>query len=180
MSEFSGKCDLWDWFSMSKKDIDFSKIKIYVGGNIVPLRIESKKDLLPYAPFIVAVGCHDGENDVIRLSQKSFVDQEEEEHLQFRLDDILRIYRRCKRKKEPFSKDIEEFAHGFYNSPETAEIIDRVVTLGEKATIKGIHCKYSDYYRKNLYEAMVEEGWDRNRAKRWCYGIERAWNDNTI
>ena len=63
MSLYSGKCDVYDSLVMIREVTDFSKIKIYRHvGEIVPLRIDSQKDLVPFYPFLtpMMVGDKDG------------------------------------------------------------------------------------------------------------------------
>ena len=80
ISKFSGKCDVYDSLVMIREVKDFSKVIIYAADNeVIPLRINSKKDLIPYYPYLTSIMCGDSEgNTIIHLSKKSFVDAEEE------------------------------------------------------------------------------------------------------
>ena len=99
ISVFSSKCDVYDSLVMIHNITDFSNVRIYASGNhIIPLRIDSQKDLIPYYPYLVAMmsSSKDGYMSVY-LSGKSYVDTEEEERLQWRLNQLKKYYRRCKR-----------------------------------------------------------------------------------
>lgn len=169
MSQFSGKCDLCDWFD-GKQEEDLKNYKIYAAGNIVPLKIETIKDLVPYYPYIVAcAGWSDGRG-VIRLSSSSFVDREEEEALTFALKSLLRYYRRCKRKHIEYDQNaaIEHCFGEFVTSPYKT-LAYRVREDGEKATIEGVHTYFSTYYRKKLFEEMLKVGYTPFEAAHWVY-----------
>ena len=49
MSEFSGKCDIYDDMFTINKITDFSNVHIYVRDHPIELRINSVKDLVPYS-----------------------------------------------------------------------------------------------------------------------------------
>lgn len=88
MSQFSGKCDLYDCLNiMGKGDINlgFEKIKkgkIYVGyenfNQNNKLKLETLKDIIPYYPYIEIISAWDNINETgtIILSDKSWVDIE--------------------------------------------------------------------------------------------------------
>ncbi len=181
ISKYSGKCDLYDVLVDIREVTDFSKVKIYAANNfIVPLRIDSQKDLMPYYPYIVAisVGNSDG-TQIIHLSEKSYIDSEEEERLTGNLDTLKCYYRRQKRRHEPFDSDEALKKIYFFDStPEyyKKELVNRVKELGEKATIEDIHIPYCDAMRQRLYEDMVAAGWNDDRAYEWCFGWQRHWN----
>lgn len=177
ISRYSGKCDVFDVLVDIREITDFSKVKIYAYDNsIIPLRIDSQKDLMPYYPYIVAisVGNSDG-TQIIHLSEKSYVDTEEEEHLIWDLDTLKRYYRRQKRKHQPFDSDEALKKISFFDdSPEyKKELVNRVRELGEKATIEDIHIPFMDTMRQRLYEDMVAAGWNDDRAYEWCFGWRR-------
>lgn len=184
ISKYSNKCDLYDVLVDIREVTDFSKVKIYAANNsIVPLRIDSQKDLMPYYPYIVAISVSNSDGtQIIHLSEGSYVDIEEEEHLTWSLDELKCYYRRQKRRHEPFDsiealKKISFFGEFPEVAPEyKKELVNRVRELGEKATIEDIHIPYCDTMRQRLYEDMVAAGWNDDRAYEWCFGWKRHWN----
>lgn len=179
ISKYSGRCDLYDVLVDIREITDFSKVKIYAANNsIVSLRIDSQKDLMPYYPYLIAisVGNSDG-TQIIHLSEKSYVDTEEEEHLTWDLDELKRYYRRQKRKHEPFNSDEALKKISFFDGDAEykKELVNRVKEFGEKATIEDIHIPFMDTMRQRLYEDMVAAGWNDDRAYEWCFGWKRHW-----
>lgn len=169
MSQFSGKCDLYDWF-YGKQEEDLKNYKIYAAGNIIPLKIETIKDLVPYYPYLVAsAGWNDGRG-IIHLSSSSFVDREEEETLTLSLESLLRYYRRCKRKHVPYEPE-EAVRHcfGSWGAPEDLELAQRVSEDGEKATIQYVHSGFAFYYRNKLFEEMLIVGYTPFEAAHWVH-----------
>ena len=110
----------------------------------------------------------------IHLASESYVDTEEREHLTWTLNDLIRIWKRCKRKKIPFDKE-EALSQTTLFTPREheEEIANRVAEFGDKATIDGIHLKLHDRYRQDLYEEMIKNGWDESRSYIWCFGFDR-------
>lgn len=165
----SGKCDFQDTVEIYGADKLIREYKIYAADNdVIPLKFEKPADLIAYYPYLVAEMY--GKN--IHLSCRSYIDSEEEEMLGWRMEEVKRIYRRCKRKKVPFDRNEAENLLSLWTFPEK-EIIDRVEELGEKATIEGIHNPMHDQMRKEWYELMVNNGWDKQTAYRWVYGWSR-------
>ena len=175
MGMFSGKCDFGDW--LNNRDDEYianSDFYIHCKGRDHKLDIHSRKDAIPYYPYLIGMGGGDKNKCSCHLSSESFVDQEEREHLEWILRDAIKYYKKCKRKKIPFLVEEACKAVLWHNrSPVEEEIIHRVAADGEKATIEGLHDGFHDYYRKQLYEEMVENGYDKNYAFNWCYGWER-------
>lgn len=157
---------------------DFNKVKIFAYNNdIVPLRIDSQKDLMPYYPYIVSMSNGDGDgNMVFHLSSRSYVDEEEEEHLSWHLEHIKKYWRKCKRNKTEFDENEAEKLIKWSDEelPDyKKEIIKRVKNLGNKATIKNIHDPLHDHMRSALYNDMLKAGWNKWTAYRWVYGWHR-------
>lgn len=173
MSRYSGKCDVYDWFS-EYTDEDIKKCKIYVGDECMPLRIDSRRDLMPYYPRLVVLGWGSGKTRSVRISTESFVDREEREQLEWKLEYAIKIYRRKKRKHEQFNPDkvIEETS--LFNDKVYEEIVRRVAESGEKATIDGIKISYHEHNRKALYDDMVAAGYDARFARWWIW---HDWKD---
>lgn len=170
ISEYSGKADLFDHFG-DATDEELQHANIYIGDNIVPLRINNQHDLAPYYPYIISMGGWSKGYAEIHLSSESFIDEEEREHLTWKLEDVKRYWRSCKRKKIPY--DIEKATQliSFFGTPNGVEqeIAERVAKSGDKATIDGLHDYMHEYYRKKLLEEMVRLGWDKRHAKFWIW-----------
>lgn len=96
MSRFSGKCDFCDEIEIFGLDCILNS-KVYVGQSADPLELHCLADCVPYYPYIVSSSYMDnvGKRGVIRLTEKSWVDIEEDRygkldvHILFR--DRLRI-----------------------------------------------------------------------------------------
>jgi len=154
---------------MTGMDEIIDKYKIYQGGNVLPFHIGTSRDLVPYYPYIVVAQF----GNIIRLSEESYIDKHEREYLQFDLDSAKSYIRRAKRPLNVMDV-ANHIAWGF--SPYTdhlVEIAKRVVELGDKATIDGIHTESWDRYRTNLYKEMVACGWNDDDAYKWCFGFHR-------
>lgn len=163
MSEFSGKCDFADHISICGLDSTL-KSDIYIGSKSHKLNVHGYKDLIPYLAHIIGISAYDNVigNGVIILSSKSYVDEQEEDSLNFKLKHVLRYYNKCKRKKIEFNKEecLEKMVGGYHwysNERDIySELIDRVVEKGKKATIDGLHLSMADYYRKQLVKEMLK------------------------
>ena len=109
MSLYSGKCDLYDSLIMIHnytEDKIKNDVKIYVGNNKEPLKINDMKDLIPYYPHLICMSHYDNaeKKAVIYITDRSFVDIEEQESLEFKLKQVLKVYNRCKKKNIPFCR----------------------------------------------------------------------------
>lgn len=178
ISVYSGKCDFYDSCSIHGADEIIKKYNIYAYDNeVIPLKIETEKDLVPYYPYLVRMMSGGSENGgCIYLSKESFVDSEEQECLRWRLDDLKMYWRRCKRKKVPFDRrEAERLAVGWRGYPENfeLELVNRVEKDGEKATLDGIHTPMHESYRQELYDEMVKFEYSEDIAYRWCFGWKR-------
>lgn len=123
----------------------------------------------------------------IHISKESFIDEEEREHLTWKLEDVKRYWRSCKRKKIKFDVEKATQLISFLGTPNgiEQEIAERVEKDGDKATIDGIHDYMHELYRNKLLEEMIRLGWDRRIAKYWIwkdwgkvFREEEAINDN--
>lgn len=175
----SGKCDFSDTVELYGADKILSGYEIYAAHNdVIPLKFEKPADLIAYYPYIVGMMYGDNKKGcgIIHLSERSYIDIEEEENMKWRLDTVKRIWRRCKRKKIPFDRAAAEKELCLLNEPMSGykkEIIDRVEKLGDKATVEDIHDEWHDRMRKEWYELMVTNGWDEVTAYRWVFGWKR-------
>ena len=79
MSEFSGKCDIYDCFSdVSDEFLQRSSFYIYTNDyRDHRLEINNQKDLAKYYPYLVCLETRNKEYATVYLSQLSFIDQEE-------------------------------------------------------------------------------------------------------
>ena len=176
MSEYSGKCDLYDTLSIHKYTEDELKnnVVIYIGDSKIPLQIKSYKSLIPYYPHIVSTGSFNNKERkaLIHLTSKSWVDIEEEKSLNLYLSQILKVYNRCKRKKIHFDTNVVRKELGFLFDREDNVVdilVDRVIKYGKKANIDGLHLSFKDqYYRQILVNEML-----KNDIDPCDYGYER-------
>lgn len=171
-----GKFCFEDFIDMEKDHID--KLKIYLSGhNLIPLAIKEPKDLIPYYPYLIGMSTRTKDGDmVVHLSEESYIDREEREHLGWRMDEIKKYYRKCKRKFQEFNKEEALSKVWFYgeNPPDyIVEMVNRVATDGNKATIDDLHDPMHEHMRKLHYDLMVEAGWDSDLAYMWVYGFSR-------
>lgn len=153
------------------------KYQVYAYGNdIVPLRMESKKDLVAYYPYLTTmVYSNKEEGGRIHLSDKSYIDIEEEERLNRKINDLKKYYKKCKRNKEEFDKNkaLELICWLEEPKPYHIELVNRVAEFGNKATIENIHDPFHDRMREEWYQLMLDNGWGEQRAYRWVYGWQR-------
>lgn len=172
MSRFSGKCDFCDHIEIHGLNSILSS-DIYIGRNIIPLRFETEKDLIPYYPHLVSIAAwnKDTNKSNIILSEDSFVDREEEEILTYTLQQFLRYYNRCKRKHIQY--DVEEAIRnslgGWFNPEYYKVLAERVGEYGKKANIEGVHTSSHQYFRNQLYNKMIEAGYTPFNAYYWVY-----------
>lgn len=180
MSEFSGKCDLYDTVEMIGCDNDETKIEdylknttfyMYINDRKVKLKIDSRKELALYYPYLVSSMASSNDKRTIFLSSDSFIDQEEQERLQINLEYILKIYRKYKREKKDFdTKEVLEQLSNPWKAPDyEVELLNRVAEHGMKANIEGLHTSMHEYYRGRWYKRLIELGWPEDEAFCWVY-----------
>ena len=97
MSEFCGKCDFYDSIVMINLDGDRSAIEEYLKETNIYIRgkdgrehkvdCKTEKDLAKYYPYLVGIGAFGKEKRTVVLSSKCFIDSEEEEFLNFHIQD---------------------------------------------------------------------------------------------
>lgn len=162
---FSGKCDCYDTLVAIHKyteDDLKNRVEIYVGNSTEPLYIENYKDLIPYYPYLISSAIFSKDKSVVRLTSESFVDEEERESLEFRLNELIKIYSRCKRKKIEFNIEdaVKDVCFGDWNRDVICELAKRVKENGKKASIDGLHLKLHELYRETLVDEMLKNGID--------------------
>ena len=191
MSRYSGKCDLYDHFMMigvdentTEEEINekIGKSNFYIYLNSKDLRrhkldIHNIHDLIPYYPYLISCGCFSKDGDNIFLSSRSFVDSEEDERFEWVLRDGIKYWRKCKRNKVPYVREEAYKAVLFFDHHDDYQtaILDMIAELGDKATIDdvhelNVHTKIHEYYRNELYETMVSNGYTEAEAYHWCFG----------
>lgn len=187
MSMFSNKCDCADHFWMGanndediQKEIDRTDFYIWgEGGRRFRLDIHTVKDLVPYYPFLIAVGAWSKEGRcTIIFSDESFVDKEEKEFIGWELRDALAEYKKCKRKKIPFDVDayLEKRKGTWRMHNYTEEVVRRVATNGLKANIDGLHSNFKDKYeRARLAQEMQKYGYTDGEINMWVFGLRKEY-----
>ena len=168
---YTGKFDFGDVCENRGVDNILNNYNIYAASNgLVPLRMESYKDLLAYYPYGISAMTSDGAKGGIWLASESYIDSFEKESLQISLDMVLRYYRSCKRKKISFSEE-EALKKITWHDAEDChhKIVQRVKDLGVKATIDHLHKNWWQARRKEWFDDMVAAGWDKYMAYLWVY-----------
>lgn len=169
ISKYSGKSDVFDSLVMIHKYTDeelLNNVKIYIHtkDGDKRLRITCRKDLIPYYAHLVSSAYYDNKErkSVIHITSESWVDREERDMLQHKLNNVLRIYNRCKRKKIEFDVDtvVKELAWIGFDDHIYRRLAIRVKDCGKKAIVDGIHTKMAEYWRKELVKEMINNGVD--------------------
>lgn len=169
------------------KITDFSKIHIYIKDNPVELRIDSYKDLIPYFPCVPSISTHcDGEYR-IWLSGKPWYRVEEEQMLNIYLRDLTTCYNKLKRDKNLSLETLIERYNAKYSWSHAkdeliTELARRLIEVKGKKNnvdISDLYLPSGDWFRKRLYEEMVNNGWKETTADIWCYGWNR-WEKKEI
>lgn len=179
----SGKSDFEDFCTMHHTPADIlEKYQIYSSSDaIIPLKITSEKDLVAFYPYlIISMYSNQKEGGVIRLASEPYIDIEEQEHIKWQLDELIKYYKRCKRRKESFDKEeaLNKISWKYWNGdiePQQYEIelVNRVSEFGLKATIENLHDQMHDRMRDKWYQMMTKKGWNEDVAYRWVYGWHR-------
>lgn len=91
MSRFSGKCDFYDNIHIHGLD-HILNCRVYVGNSEEPLKLTCLADCVPYYPYVVSIASYDNVNKCgyIRLTEKSWVDIEEERYGHLNVHDFYR------------------------------------------------------------------------------------------
>ena len=182
ISRYSGRCDVADHFSDRTNEY-IRNSRFYLADNPIPLRIENRHDLAPYYPYLVASMGSYQDGCVCQLTDRSYIDAEEEEHLEWKLRDFHKYYRKCKRAKIPFNAEAALEKCCFFEPTDVdREIAERVGLYGKKATIEGLHDSIHEHYRQTLFDEMIRLGWDERTAgywiwKDWRYLIKQEGDD---
>ena len=179
MSMFSGKCDFYDGFIMISGEGDENKVKenlkglkLYVRGKDGRdhlVKSDTIKDIAKYYPYLESFGCSSDGKRTVHLSSDSFIDQEEKEMRDLKVETVLKYWRKCKREKKEFNEEECLKAMWFTPGDELKEIIHRVAENGNKAEFDDIHLPLWEHNRRRWFEALVELGYDELEAYNWCF-----------
>ena len=132
--------------------------------------MDTELDMARYYPYLTSSMVGSKEGSVIILSSSSFIDEEEKERLEWRLDDVLKYWRKCKRNKTPFNEEEAYEKCKFWGNDDVLkEIISRVAKVGDKADYKGLHLPMWEHYRRDWYEELVKLGETPIKAFCWCF-----------
>ena len=139
MSKYSGKCDFYDWFSKINDDKSIEEklknTKVYIGENILPLKMETYKDILPYGGYLTSNICNSDGITIIRLSTRPYVDRREEEILETEMNILKKRYRALKRKKK-LKKRLNNIKKDWNSNP---FLLNQLTTIYDKA------CYYNSF-----------------------------------
>lgn len=173
MSMFTGKHDFCDTVEMIGNIEEYlgDNAEIYVGDIRIPN--QTRKDLIPYYPFITSIGLHNSKHNIVYLTRYSYIDYEEYDRLTMALNSFKRYYRKCKRDKHEYKADeclrITAY-HNFGDKDTYLALARRVSVEGEKANILGLSLEYYDKYcRKEFYDFLLENGYTEQFAYNWVY-----------
>ena len=177
MSQYSGKFDLCDIIELHGLD-NILRSDIYLGNNIIPLRIESEHDLVPfygYSSYMSAYSAEEGKGSFY-LNDKSNVDMREDDMLLQTQKSLISYFKQCKYKH--IVPNLEKRGYlKLVDKDSEDKIFERL--QNDNMSLLGISTQYGTLYRQKLYEAMIGAGWGDIRAKRWCFPYskyqERFW-----
>lgn len=165
MSKWSGKCDVCDWFSGNSEEF-ISKSTIKIGETT--LNIRNRKDLIPYYPYLVAMGGSDKEKCTVYLTKESYVDIEERESLNNDLRTLLDYYDAVypDYDKEVAYNIIQPFG---WKRRYSKDLVNRVAKFGHDATIDGLHDPTHERYRREFCEYLIKNDYDIETAYQMVY-----------
>lgn len=186
MSIFSGKCDIYDEFIAIMKmnnNSDWSKVEIFQYDenhkDLQKLTIQNYKDLVPYFPFIVSSSCSSNQSTKAIISNKSFVDMENEEYINRIFKMAKKYYRKCKRQGIEFVPEEAAKKISFFKNANDLEleVCKRVKKhpYAKKNDISGLHNSIYVFYKKKLYDEMIKVGYTKKQTKDWCYQGIKTW-----
>lgn len=175
MSRFSGKSDLFDSVNMIHQAEDFSKVHIYIDNNPVELRVNNQKDLIPYYACVPWAEGWDGNEGIIRITGELWFNQEEREILETSKQYWIGLYNKYKRKNLDPAEELKRLINeqDWWTRSDYQLVEATINNKGKDFDTSHIHLDSKDYYRKILYNEMVENGYDKDRAYIWVYGLTR-------
>jgi hypothetical protein len=189
MSQYCGKCDLWDSLVMIKEvndeTTDWGNIKIcqisddsYFDengwNNVGLLDIKCLKDLLPYAAYIVNMVSWGKDYCIVYIGAESYVQQMERKKIEWAVRDLKCIYRKYKRKKIDFN--VDDMLSEIWNPSELdKQVAQRIMEHPTSFKTDDLKVLICEYYKANLYDDMIKEGYSENEAYEWCYNNKKTW-----
>ena len=189
MSKYCGKCDLWDLLVMIREvndeTTDWDKIKIYQinddstfdengWNNVELLDIKCLKDLLPYAAYIVNMASWGKDYCIVYIGTESYAQQMERKRIEWAVRDLKCIYRKYKRKKIDFN--VDDMLREIWNPSELdKQVAQRIMEHPTSFKTDGLKVLICEYYKANLYDDMIKEGYSENEAYEWCYNNKKTW-----
>ena len=163
MSQFSGKCDVYDTLVMIHNYTDEelkNNVRIYMNGEL--LDIESRKDLIPYYPHLICSGSFDARSrtSVVHITSYSYVDFQEKEILNHYKDVFIKTKKYCDKKGIPFDEwdTLQKVSFGKYERKVYSMLYKRVKEVGKNAKVDDLHLSCYEMYRQFLVDEMIENG----------------------
>jgi hypothetical protein len=180
MGKYTGKCDLYDHFYMNDESIEeqLKKVNIYFWDYpYAKLDIKTEKDLSQFYCHIPSVIT----NNNIYLPKRNYLDRREKEELETVYNDLVKLYKKCKRKHLNFEEEYNKIKQDrwFFYSGMTDEEKDKIFNLVKiskgKADIDSNYIPLSthNYWRETWYEDLIKLGWEEEKAYLIAYGFER-------
>lgn len=180
MGKYTGKCDLYDHFCMSDEPIEeqLKKVNIYFFDfPYAKLDIKTEKDLSQFFCHIPSVITSNN----IYLPKRNYLDRREKEELETVYNDLLKLYKKCKRNHLDFEEEYNKIKQDkwFFYSGMTDEEKNKIFNLVKiskgKADIELNYIPLStqNYWRETWYEDLIKLGWEEEKAYLIAYGFER-------
>lgn len=136
MSKFSGKCDFYDEIVIFGLEWVLNH-KIYLGNSEEPLQLNCLKDCIPYYPHIISTSCTQDGKGVIRLSEKSWVDIENERYGHSEMRDI-------------YKRDLENELKNYKENDELLQKVKNLKKQIEDSDLKVVFKEAPDFYSLKL------------------------------
>lgn len=180
MSEFSGKCDVYDCLGdRSDEYLQNSKFFIYgTDHRNHQLVINNQKDLAKYYPYLTCSMGADKNGACVYITSQSFIDREEAERINWVKNDLVKYYKKCKRNKIQYTVDEAIKAAVWFNPSDwEIELARRVGEAGDKAETEDLHTSIHEYFRERWYKELISQDYTEDEAKLWVYGWDRVWEE---
>lgn len=185
MSKYCGKCDFYDslaiWgvvdggkFTPEAPEL-LRRWHVSVSGK--PLDIKSPKDVVPYFPFIVGSGGFSKESCTVNLSAESYNDEHAKEHFSAVKEWMLRARKKAERKGRDVTVAVLATLSPWHTVDDDPDrkLALRVISHGSKATYDDLVPLFCRFWRDELVETMVENGYTREQAEEWSYHARKTW-----
>ena len=165
MSKWTGKSDFYDWCEMHYSPEEIVKIADICMGN-ARVRIENTKDLIPYYTNLIASAGCSKDSQRVRLSEESYIDDEEKTHISIMVYDAIKLARKAKKEKKTFNLKYCETQKKFWPSEtdvwwKIIEIINgnsNIIKIHLPHDFREVHTFIHNYviptYFSNVHDAM--------------------------